>query len=426
MTGSIERTAIIAAVVVVGLLVFFAYVFVRMNMRLKAQARSAERRLDVLAHIAPAFTEASQQSTPLTCQRIVDQFSALVECDVVLCFVNVNGRLQLAAKSDVGYAGFLRLGHTLEEDSIVTWAQDCATAAVIGPEAASFRKDLPVLDVSQEADGPRLARPLVGSRDRVWALCIPLTQHRGHGLRPASVGAVYAERAKDAPFKSDDLRLALLIGRLASDALQRALFADSVRRESEIDPLTQLLTATAFRKRLREEVERRRFAEPGASKDVALFFIDTDVFKQWNDTFGHIAGDKLLRLLAEMFSQTAATGGFAGRNGGDEFCIALLERTKDDAIAVAQSLRARVEATDFMSAAGIVAPRVSMTISVGVAHFPVDVPPSAKAPADELLEAADARMYDAKRAGRNRVEYSLTRALPKKIRYPGEGPVPRR
>jgi diguanylate cyclase (GGDEF)-like protein len=377
---------------------------------LKDEVGKAERRLALLGQIAPPLTQAASESVPQTCERIVERFSALVRAQTVLCFVAVDGRMELGAKSDSGYADFLRTGDVYEGDSILDWAQRNHCAAIVGPAPFPVRVDLPIVDMLGEPEGLRLDGPLVGSRDRVWALCIPMMQHRGYGLRPAIVGAVYAERSHDDPFSHEDILTASTIARFAGDALQRARFAEEVKRESEVDQLTQTLSAGTFRKRLREEVERRRGGS--AHRDVALFFIDTDRFKLWNDTFGHAVGDTLLKKLADTFREVAATGGFAGRNGGDEFCIALLDRTKDDAIAVAEGLRERVERTDFMATPdGIPQPRIPITISIGVAHFPVDVPASADAPSDRLLEAADARMYEAKREGRNRVAYSRAHPL---------------
>ncbi|MBC5805403.1 MAG: hypothetical protein DLM53_03045 [Candidatus Eremiobacter antarcticus] len=393
----------------------------------RARATEAERKVALLTQIAPSMTEASMDSVAATCGRVVERFETLVGADVILCFVDVDGRPVLGAKSDVGYAGFLRVGEGYEGDSILTWTQNRSTAALTGPCEADVPPDVAIADLSKEADGARLGGPLAGSRDRVWALCMPMTLYRGYGLRPACVGAIYAERKREIPFTHGDLRTAGLISRLAGDALARARFADAVRKESEIDPLTQLLTAGAFRKRLREEIEKRRYDAGPASKDIALFFIDTDQFKSWNDTFGHTVGDMLLKRLAETFQEVASSGGFAGRNGGDEFCIALFDRTKDDAVETAERLRAKVEKSDLMGASQVSpARRIPVTISIGVAHFPVDVPPNSAAPADRLLEAADACMYESKRCGRNRVEFSRVRALPREVRYPGEGPIPRR
>lgn len=407
------------------------------------RAQQAERKLALLGRIAPALTEAATESMPLTCERVVERFNALVRAQTVLCLIARDGRLVLGAKSDSGYAGFLRIGDSCDGDSILDWVEQTGRAAIVGPTEVHLYPDSDVADLSRDPRGLRLGGPLVGSRDRVWALCVPMLQQRGHQLRPTFIGALYAERSHDDPFTREELWTATTIAHLAGDALQRAHFADEVKRESEIDQLTQLLSASAFRKRLRQEIEARRplaathiaadhvaadlQVRSNERPDVALFFIDTDRFKLWNDSFGHVVGDLLLKRLADIFREVSATGGFAGRNGGDEFCIALLDRTKDNAIEVAERLRERVERTDLgASPEGVPSPRIPVTISIGVAHFPVDVSATADAPADLLLEAADARMYEAKRAGRNRVAYSRTRALPIKIRYPGEGPIPRR
>jgi diguanylate cyclase (GGDEF)-like protein len=426
------------------------------------KVRGAEQALALLAGIAPAFTDAATDSASRTCERIIQRFGALVRAQTTLCIVASNGRLLLGAKSGSGYADFLKPGDPCDGDSIVDWVADHALPAVIGPNVAGANLFAPhdvaranlfaphdvagaksfaptnvaganlfapdsFVNLASAAGAARSAAPLVGSRDRVWALCVPMLQPRGYGLRPKFVGAIYAERAHNDPFTARELGSATLVARLAADALVRAQFADEVKRESEVDQLTQLLTATAFRKRLRQEIEARRYATGQDRPDVALFFIDTDKFKLWNDSFGHVVGDLVLKRLAQILRDVAATGGFAGRNGGDEFCIALLDRTKDDAIEVAEHLRRRVERTDLgASEKGIPSPRIPVTISIGVAHFPVDVPLSAAAPSDMLLESADARMYEAKRAGGNAVAYSRTRALPTKLRYPGEGPIPRR
>lgn len=418
-----------------------AAVFVWQRRRLAValeRAQQAERKLALLGTIAPALTEVATESMPLTCERVVERFNALVRAQTVLCLIARDGRLVLGAKSDSGYAGFLRIGDPCDGDSILDWVEQTGRAAIVGPTVVHLYPDSDLVDLSRDSRGLQLGGPLVGSRDRVWALCVPMLQQRGRQLRPTFIGALYAERSHDDPFTREELWTATTIAHLAGDALQRASFADEVKRESAIDQLTQLLSASAFRKRLRQEIEARcpLAAAHGAADlqvrsnerpDVALFFIDTDRFKLWNDNFGHVVGDVLLKRLADMFREVSATGGFAGRNGGDEFCIALLDRTKDDAIEVAERLRERVERTDLgASPEGVPSPRIPVTISIGVAHFPVDVSATADAPADLLLEAADARMYEAKRAGRNRVAYSRTRALPTKIRYPGEGPIPRR
>ena len=390
-----------------------AAVFVWQRRRIRtltADVENADRRLALLDQLAPPLTEAVLDSTAQTCERIVERLGSFIGAQTILCFVATDGRLVLGAKSDSGYAEFLRVGNAYEGDNILDWAQRNHCPAVVGPTYADLPPDAPLVDMSTQPDGKRSGGPLVGGRDRVWALCIPMMGHRGYGLRPAVIGALYIERPHDAPLMHDQIRSALMVARLAGDSLQRARFADEVKRAAELDQLTQLLTAVTFRKRLREEIDMRRRGLQ--YRDVSLFFIDTDRFKLWNDTFGHAVGDMLLTKLADIFREVGASGGFAGRNGGDEFCIALLDRTKDDAIAVAENLRERIENTDFMAGPeDVPQPRIPITVSIGVAHFPVDVPATASAPSDRLLEIADARMYDAKRDGRNRVAYSRARQL---------------
>lgn len=410
--------------VAVVVCLFASVVFRRRLIAWRERAQSAEKRLVALSQIAPPLTEAAVNSTELVCERIVSRFSALLKAELALCFLVVDGRLRLAAKSDVGYAAYLRKGDAYEGQSILTWSRSHGRAALLGPNATMLPPDIGITDLTATVDAG--AAPVVGSRDRVWALALPLRAHRGHGLAPSVSGLIYAERKKDAPFSLDDLHDAQMVASLAGDALQRSRFADDVRRDAEIDPLTQLLTAAAFRKRLRRELETRRHAAPGEQLALALFFIDTDNFKFWNDSYGHNVGDAILRRLARIFEDVASCGGFAGRNGGDEFCIALFDRSKDDAIAVAEALCDTVERTDAVPSDVLPHPSNAVTISVGVAHFPVDVARTANAPSDALLEAADARMYEAKRAGRNQVAYARVRALPTKVRYPGEGPIPRR
>ncbi len=415
---------IVATVAIVAL----GFVWLRLTARLRAvelRAKQAEQRFDLLEHVAPALTDVSSESTAATCARILDRLDKLVPADAQLCFFHEDGRLVLGAKSGTGYVGYLRDGEAYEGATIVHWVRDQARAAIIGPSPVNINE---VVDLSHDADALKSGvGPVAGSRDRVWALAVPLTRHRGNGRRPEVVGVLYVERAKSAPFDTTDVLTVETVGRLASDALQRARFADSLRRASNTDPLTRLLTPSAFRQRLREEVDGRRFAATYASRDLALYFIDTDNFKRWNDSFGHAAGDKLLRALADIFTETAQTHhGFAGRNGGDEFCIALLDRRKEEAIKLAEGLRTRVESTDFAARLGIpAADGTRVTLSIGVAHYPNDVAVDEPQAAGRLLEAADARMYEAKRGGRNHVAFNLGRPLPRKQPLPGEGPLPR-
>lgn len=172
------------------------------------------------------------------------------------------------------------------------------------------------------------------------------------------------------------------------------------RRRAEYDALTGLLAPRAFRERLAALAERARYA-PLAR--IALVFVDTDHFKSWNDAYGHASGDALLRTIARTLEAACAPGDCAARNGGDEFCLILLDCEKSQALARAESLRRAIAALDVAAlrpAGAGGTPEVAISASIGVAALPADA-----ASASELLERADEAMYHSKRTGRDAVSY---------------------
>ena len=172
--------------------------------------------------------------------------------------------------------------------------------------------------------------------------------------------------------------------RLANEHLARLSFVDS---------LTGLANRRRFDEVLREEWQRaRRFGTP-----LAAVLADVDLFKTYNDTLGHPEGDRCLAAVAEVFRNAdRGAGDVVARYGGEEF-VALVHASEAEALAFAENLRAACEARAIPHPASTVAPVV--TISLGVA---VCVPDDSTA-ADALILEADAALYRAKRAGRNRV-----------------------
>ncbi|MGC8485597.1 MAG: diguanylate cyclase [Candidatus Baltobacteraceae bacterium] len=163
------------------------------------------------------------------------------------------------------------------------------------------------------------------------------------------------------------------------------------RTRSLYDGLTGLLTPRAFRDRLAVAL-----AESNDGGKVALWFVDTDRFKEVNDTFGHAIGDRVLQQMAELLRMHAvARSDFVARNGGDEFCAAFVGVPKTLAIERAQEFCDAVRAHDF----GI---PLRVTASIGVAAYPFDARSAAA-----LLEQADRAMYAGKNAGRDRVSFAV-------------------
>src|SRR6266702_370159 len=152
------------------------------------------------------------------------------------------------------------------------------------------------------------------------------------------------------------------------------------------DPLTNVHNARAFSEELAQELGRnRRYGRP-----LALIYLDLDDFKRVNDAHGHVTGDAVLRLVADAMRQAVRAADIVGRLGGDEFGVLMPET--DGAVAHAAALRlASGIRTVFRGTP-------SVTASIGVVSVT-----GTEAGTDELLRKADEAMYEAKRAGKDRV-----------------------
>jgi diguanylate cyclase (GGDEF)-like protein len=158
------------------------------------------------------------------------------------------------------------------------------------------------------------------------------------------------------------------------------------------DGLTGVYNHRHFHERLALEVERSgRNGLP-----LALFMIDVDHFKAYNDRQGHPSGDEVLRQVARLLADGRRVNDFVARYGGEEFAVVLVDTPKLGAAQVADKLRQRLAEYPFPH--GNEQPGGAVTVSVGVAAFPED----ATQP-EALVRAADAALYRAKAAGRNRI-----------------------
>jgi diguanylate cyclase (GGDEF)-like protein len=157
------------------------------------------------------------------------------------------------------------------------------------------------------------------------------------------------------------------------------------------DSLTGLWNHSHFRELLRLETERSRRSHA----PVGLLMIDIDHFKRVNDEFGHPVGDKALREVAFVIGALRRGGDIAARYGGEEFAVILPGTDRRAAMRVADRMRRAIEQLDLRHKQM----PITKTISLGAAIFPDD-----SATANELVEAADRGLLQAKRQGRNRVE----------------------
>jgi diguanylate cyclase (GGDEF)-like protein len=167
------------------------------------------------------------------------------------------------------------------------------------------------------------------------------------------------------------------------------------RKLSTADPLTGTFNRRFFDDYLRNEVAR------SARYDVPLTvaMLDVDHFKQFNDRFGHAAGDEALRLVARVLELSVRRSDLVARYGGEEFVVVLRESAAAQALDRMEHLRRAIAADRLRLPAGAAAGEApSITVSIGVATWPRD-----GRSAEDLLAEADRRLFAAKAAGRNRV-----------------------
>ena len=201
------------------------------------------------------------------------------------------------------------------------------------------------------------------------------------------------DKRDDTSYGIGDLDLLEAIAPQLAIALDRASLhkkAGKFQQLSITDSLTGLLNRRYLDERLQEEVNRsNREGSP-----MSFMMIDIDNFKQYNDRFGHQAGDEVLRMTAACLKTSLRSADIAARFGGEEFCLLLPNTNLSEARMIGERIRQRVENTNF--------PNRVVTVSVGVsAYSPLHNSPQ------EIIEAADKALYQAKRIGKNNVQLWL-------------------
>ena len=177
------------------------------------------------------------------------------------------------------------------------------------------------------------------------------------------------------------------------DRVFRRLFVAQrqVREQAMKDPLTRLGNRRYFMERAQAALARRQ--RRGGS--LAVLMLDIDRFKEINDRYGHQAGDDVLRALGGLLASSVRGSDVCGRLGGEEFALVLQDEGREGAAAAAERLRAAIEQLNVGSGRK---EWIRFSASIGAAACPQD-----GETLDALLQRADARLYQAKESGRNRV-----------------------
>jgi diguanylate cyclase (GGDEF)-like protein len=210
--------------------------------------------------------------------------------------------------------------------------------------------------------------------------------------RGKAIGGLYlTDKANDQPFTQEDEDLVTRLAADAAIAIENARLFEEVQQLAVTDELTGLHNRRSFFEMAGHEFERaRRYGRP-----LSALMLDIDHFKRVNDTYGHAVGDQVLRALARRCREHLREIDLLGRYGGEEFAVLLPESDANSARNAAERLRRCVAEAPMDTTRGPLA----ITISLGAAALTEACPDLAA-----LLDRADAALYAAKKAGRNRVE----------------------
>jgi diguanylate cyclase len=211
-------------------------------------------------------------------------------------------------------------------------------------------------------------------------------KHANEELRYMQLGLLdHLRKAESANKELEEVKAELMAtNESMADANRMLLLA------SQTDGLTGLPNHRSIHESLADEIEWAQ----SKGDPVTLCLFDVDHFKSFNDTFGHLAGDDCLRLLAKIVRECLRGGDILGRYGGEEFAVIFRRTSLGEALFVAERIRSVIESTDFGHR--------KVTVSLGIASSD-EVGESV----NELIQAADEALYSSKRTGRNKTSIHM-------------------
>lgn len=201
---------------------------------------------------------------------------------------------------------------------------------------------------------------------------------------------------------TDDLAKFEVLAAYLALQVKKVRLYETVRELSIHDGLTGVFVRRHFEERLDEELKRSlKYDLP-----LAVLMLDIDLFKRYNDTQGHLAGDATLKQVAALLRENFRRVDIVARYGGEEFVVVLPETRRAEASEVAERIRSNIARHNFK----VYNDQTRVTVSLGVALFPDDIPDTFPktdfaALAAELIQRADQALYRAKDEGRNRVVF---------------------
>ena len=190
----------------------------------------------------------------------------------------------------------------------------------------------------------------------------------------------------------DRLQIGETVFKYLSGTNAESKFHDDIYRLMTVDDLTQTFNRQYFHESLKRELSRAlRYR-----RNLSLAMLDIDSFKKINDTYGHLAGDEVLKTFSKLVGRNIRQSDLIARYGGDEFAIIIPEADPTAALKCCEKLRAIVASHSF----SFQEQTIAVTTSIGLQSYQHTV---GELTISQLVAAADARLYEAKQAGRNRI-----------------------
>ena len=203
-------------------------------------------------------------------------------------------------------------------------------------------------------------------------------------------GGILLESFQKEAFSKEDENALSLLGKNVGSVISRLELFQSMKNLALIDGLTEMFNHRAFKERIQEEIDRCRRYET----KLTLLILDLDKFKRINDTYGHLVGDFVLKKTSSLIRGSVRTVDTVARYGGEEFAIILINADKNSCFKTAERIRSNIG--NFLYEKDNITER--MTISIGMSEFPMD-----GEDLQSIIANADMAMYQAKRAGGNKV-----------------------
>lgn len=350
------------------------------NASLMHEWQERGNRLELVNHIANAVAAKTDLSGVLRAARYSMQQLTSVD-RVTLSLVTADGRhMEVAALEGIVSPDLFQVGTLIP-------LEDFQPASVLRGECLVVPELAP--------DGPYVfANHLydVGLRSHI---AVPLMS------RDKVVGVFALSSTHPRAYTVSHIPLLYTLAPHLATAVQNAMLIRDIKQRAETDDLTKLLNLPTFHSRLQSLLEEAQTT----GSPLTVVMLDLDLFKSYNDSFGHVAGDSVLRQVAALIRHCLRPEDIAARYGGDEFSLILPGLASEEALDSIANLCETIGRTPFQpetkadTGKGILRTRgvAMLSASAGLASFPLD-----STDAEHLVHLADTALYEAKRRGRNR------------------------